>query len=46
MDPTVWQEQIDLYAQLNQFSKRVPKLEEVITMDVLKATAESRPRIG
>jgi NitT/TauT family transport system substrate-binding protein len=46
MDPAVWQEQIALYAQLNQFSKRVPKLEEVITMEVLKATAESRPRIG
>jgi NitT/TauT family transport system substrate-binding protein len=46
MDPAVWQEQIALYAQLNQFSKRVPKLEEVITMEVLKATAETRPRIG
>ncbi len=42
----VWQEQIDVYAQLNQFTKRVPKLEEVITMDILKATAEARPRIG
>jgi NitT/TauT family transport system substrate-binding protein len=46
MDPAVWQEQIDLYAQLNQFSKRVPKLEDVITLDILKATADARPRIG
>ncbi|HEX2556454.1 MAG TPA: ABC transporter substrate-binding protein [Microvirga sp.] len=46
MDPKIWQEQIDLYAQLNQFSKRVPKLEEVITLDILKATSDTRPRIG
>jgi NitT/TauT family transport system substrate-binding protein len=46
MEPAIWQEQIDLYAQLNQFSKRVPKLEEVMTLDILKATAETRPRIG
>lgn len=46
MDPKVWQEQIDLYAQLNQFSKRVPKVDEVITLDILKATADARPKIG
>jgi NitT/TauT family transport system substrate-binding protein len=46
MDPAVWQEQIALYAELGQFSKRVPKLEEVMTLDVLKATADARPKIG
>jgi len=46
MDPKVWQEQIDLYAQLDQFSKRVPKLGEVMTTDVLDATADGRPKIG
>jgi NitT/TauT family transport system substrate-binding protein len=46
MDPAVWQEQIGLYAELGQFSKRVPKVEEVITLDILKATADSRPKIG
>lgn len=45
MDPAVWQNQIDLYAQLGQFSKRTPKLDEVITMDILKATAADRPKI-
>ncbi len=45
MDPAVWQSQIDLYAQLGQFSKRTPKLDEVITMDVLKATAADRPKL-
>ena len=46
MDPAVWQDQISLYAELGQFSKRVPKLEEVMTLDILKATADSRPKIG
>jgi NitT/TauT family transport system substrate-binding protein len=46
MDPKVWQEQIELYAQLGQFSKRTPKLEEVMTLDVLNATKDARPKIG
>ena len=46
MDAAVWQQQIDLYASLGQFSKRTPKLAEVMTLDVLKATADARPRIG
>jgi NitT/TauT family transport system substrate-binding protein len=46
MDPAVWQDQINIYAELGQFSKRVPKLEEVMTLDILKMTADSRPKIG
>ena len=46
MDPAVWADQIGLYAELGQFSKRTPKLEEVMTMDILKATADGRPKIG
>ena len=46
MDPAVWADQIALYAELGQFTKRVPKLEEVMTMDILKATADARPKIG
>jgi NitT/TauT family transport system substrate-binding protein len=46
MDPAIWQDQINLYAELGQFSKRVPKLEEVMTLDILKMTADSRPKIG
>lgn len=42
MDPAVWQEQIALYAQLGQFTKRTPKLEEVMTMDILQATRDAR----
>jgi NitT/TauT family transport system substrate-binding protein len=46
MDPAIWQDQINTYAELGQFSKRTPKLEEVMTLDILKMTADSRPKIG
>ncbi len=46
MDMQVWKDQIELYAQLGQFSKRTPTADEVATLDVLKATADARPRIG
>lgn len=46
MDPAIWKEQIDLHADLGQFSKRVPKVEEVMTLDILNATAAARPKIG
>jgi NitT/TauT family transport system substrate-binding protein len=46
MDPAVWQDQISLWSKLGQFSKRTPALSEVMTMDVLKATASDRPHIG
>jgi NitT/TauT family transport system substrate-binding protein len=46
MDPAVWQEQIELHAELKQFTKRVPKLDEVMTLDLLKATEPSRPKLG
>jgi NitT/TauT family transport system substrate-binding protein len=45
MDPAVWQEQISLYSQLGQFSKRTPKLDEVMTMDVLNATRDTRVKV-
>ncbi len=46
MEPAVWQDQIDLYAGLGQFTKAVPRMDEVMTMAVLDATAGSRPKIG
>ena len=46
MDPAVWQEQIDLHAELQQFTKRVPKLDEVMTLDILQATEGARPKLG
>ncbi len=46
MERSVWQSQIDLYASLDQFTKRVPKVDEVMTTAILDATADSRPKIG
>jgi NitT/TauT family transport system substrate-binding protein len=46
MDPNVWKEQIDQYASLGQFSKRVPSVSDVASFDVLDATAGDRARIG
>jgi NitT/TauT family transport system substrate-binding protein len=46
MDPAVWKEQIDLHEELKQFSKRVPKIDEVMTLDILKATEDARPKLG
>jgi NitT/TauT family transport system substrate-binding protein len=46
MDPDVWREQIELYAQLGQFSRRTPRLEEVMTLDILRMTNGQRPLIG
>jgi len=46
MEAAVWQDQIDLYASLGQFTKRTPKVDEVMTLDILNATSAARPRIG
>jgi NitT/TauT family transport system substrate-binding protein len=46
MDPAIWQEQISLYSQLGQFTKRTPSVDEVMTLDILNATADTRPKIG
>jgi NitT/TauT family transport system substrate-binding protein len=46
MDPKIWQDQIDTWSTLGQFSKRTPKLDEVMTMEILNATQDSRPKVG
>jgi NitT/TauT family transport system substrate-binding protein len=42
MDPAVWQEQISMYSQLKQFTAKTPKVDDVMTLDLLKATAAAR----
>ena len=42
MDPANWQEQIALYSELGQFTARTPKVDEVVTLDILKATQAAR----
>jgi NitT/TauT family transport system substrate-binding protein len=44
MDPAIWQDQITLYSELGQFTARTPKVDEVITLDILKATQAARLR--
>lgn len=46
MDEKLWQDQIDLYASLDQFKGHTPKLSDVIDMSILNSTASSRPKIG
>ena len=46
MDPAVWQNQIALYNELEQFSAGAPALDAVIDMRALEATADARPKIG
>lgn len=45
-DPKVWQDQISLYDELKQFTAGAPKLDDVITMSILDATKDARPKIG
>ena len=45
-DPAIWQQQIDLYSQLQQFSAGPPKLDAVITTAILEATKDVRPKLG
>ncbi len=46
MDPAVWKEQVDMYAQLGQFTARTPKVDDLIWLDALKATAAARAAKG
>lgn len=46
MDPAVWQEQITTWSKLGQFSKRTPSVDEVMTTQILEATADARPKLG
>src|SRR5579872_7563637 len=45
-DPAVWEEQIDLFDALKQFTAAKPKLDQVMTMAILDATKDTRPKIG
>jgi NitT/TauT family transport system substrate-binding protein len=46
MDPAIWQEQIAMWSDLGQFSKRTPSVADVMTTDILDATADTRPKLG
>ena len=42
MDRSSWQDQVDLYARLRMFPARVPRVDEVMTLDILAATRAAR----
>lgn len=46
MDPDVWQSQIDLWTETGRFEKDPPKVDDVITMEPLEATADDRRNLG
>ncbi len=41
-----WQAQIDTYDSLGQFKNEAPKLEDIMTLDILDATTDARPKLG
>jgi NitT/TauT family transport system substrate-binding protein len=46
MDRETWQEQIASHAELGQFTRRVPSVDDVMTLSVLEATKDKRPHLG
>ena len=45
-DPAVWQDQIDLFDALKQFSAGKPKPDQVFTTAILEMTNKDRPKLG
>lgn len=41
-----WQAQIDTYAELDQFAKGAPAVDDIMTLDILDKTADVRPKVG
>jgi NitT/TauT family transport system substrate-binding protein len=46
MEPGVWEQQIHVYDELQQFKGQAPKVADVMTDSILKATAAARPKLG
>ena len=46
MQAANWQAQIDAYDSLGQFANGAPNIDDLITLDILEATAGVRPKIG
>lgn len=41
-----WQEQIDTYNSLEQFTNGAPNVADIMTLDILEATKDVRPTFG
>ena len=46
MEKANWQDQIDIYAALNQFKGDVPAVDDVMTTAILDGTADIRMKVG
>jgi NitT/TauT family transport system substrate-binding protein len=46
MSETLWQQQITQYTDLKQFKSKPPTADKVMTTEILRATAASRPKLG
>ena len=46
MNRANWQDQIDTYAELEQFQGATPTVDDVMTSDILAATEEVRKQVG
>jgi len=46
MEPGVWEQQIHVYDELQQFKGPAPKVTDVMTDAILKMTVAARPKIG
>lgn len=46
MDPDVWGKQIATWDSIGELKGTVPKVEDVMTLDILKATAHIRKQVG
>src|SRR5256884_1166805 len=46
MEPGVWEQQLRVYDELQQFNGGAPKVADVMTDAILMATAAARPKIG
>jgi NitT/TauT family transport system substrate-binding protein len=46
MNAEVWQRQLDMWEQLDQFKGNTPSVDDVATFEILEATADARPKVG
>lgn len=46
MDPSVWQQQLNMWDNLGQFHGSVPTLNQIMSTSVLDATASARPKLA
>ncbi len=46
MTPENWQAQVDIYDKLGQFKGAPPKIEDVMTLDILKMSEKTRKEVG